>query len=72
MDCIEEIMKLIPDWSIDCIITDPPYWTTACKRDTVIPFWFNVGTTQKNYKAKRSYCVILKRALLALHWGWVI
>jgi len=37
MDCIEW-MKLIPDWSIDCIITDPPYWTTACKWDTVIPF----------------------------------
>ena len=37
MDCIEG-MKLIPDWSIDCIITDPPYWTTACKRDIVIPF----------------------------------
>ena len=25
MDCIEG-MKLIPDNSIDCIITDPPYW----------------------------------------------
>lgn len=25
MDCIEW-MKLIPDWSIDCILTDPPYW----------------------------------------------
>jgi len=37
MDCIEW-MKLIPDWSIDCIITDPPYWTTACKWDTIIPF----------------------------------
>jgi len=37
MDCIEW-MKLIPDWSIDCIITDPPYWTTACKRDNIIPF----------------------------------
>ena len=37
MDCIEG-MKLIPDWSIDCIITDPPYGTTACKRDIVIPF----------------------------------
>jgi len=31
-------MKQIPDGSIDAIITDPPYWTTACKRDTVIPF----------------------------------
>ena len=37
MDCIEG-MKLIPDGSIDAIITDPPYWTTACKWDTVIPF----------------------------------
>ena len=37
MDCIEW-MKLIPDWSIDAIITDPPYWTTACKWDTIIPF----------------------------------
>ena len=36
-DCLE-LMKQIPDWSIDCIITDPPYWTTACKWDIVIPF----------------------------------
>ena len=36
-DCLE-IMPLIPDNSIDCIITDPPYGTTACKWDSVIPF----------------------------------
>lgn len=36
-DCLE-FMKDIQDWSIDAIITDPPYWTTACKWDTVIPF----------------------------------
>lgn len=36
-DCLE-IMKSIPDGSIDAIITDPPYGTTACKWDTVIPF----------------------------------
>ena len=36
-DCLE-IMKSIPDGSIDCIITDPPYGTTACKWDSVIPF----------------------------------
>lgn len=36
-DCFD-ILKDIPDGSIDCIITDPPYWTTACKWDTVIPF----------------------------------
>jgi site-specific DNA-methyltransferase (adenine-specific) len=36
-ECIEQ-MKLIPDASIDAIITDPPYGTTACKWDSVIPF----------------------------------
>ena len=36
-DCLE-IMKGIPDGSIDAIITDPPYGTTACKWDSVIPF----------------------------------
>jgi len=35
-DCLEE-MKSIPDGSIDAIITDPPYGTTACKWDSVIP-----------------------------------
>ena len=36
-DCLE-VMKGIPDASIDAIITDPPYGTTACKWDSVIPF----------------------------------
>jgi site-specific DNA-methyltransferase (adenine-specific) len=36
-DCLE-LMKSIPDKSIDSIITDPPYGTTACKWDSVIPF----------------------------------
>lgn len=36
-DCLE-LMKSIPDCSIDAIITDPPYGTTACKWDSVIPF----------------------------------
>lgn len=36
-DCLEE-MKNIPDGSIDLILTDPPYGTTACKWDSVIPF----------------------------------
>ena len=31
-------MKDIPDDSIDAVICDPPYGTTACKWDTVIPF----------------------------------
>ena len=36
-DCLEG-MKRIPDASIDCIICDLPYGTTACKWDIVIPF----------------------------------
>ena len=36
-DCLE-LMKDIPNGSIDAIITDPPYGTTACKWDSVIPF----------------------------------
>ena len=34
-DCIE-VMKNIPDGSIDMICCDPPYGTTACKWDSVI------------------------------------
>ena len=36
-DCLE-IMKSMPDKSIDLVLTDPPYGTTACKWDVVIPF----------------------------------
>jgi len=36
-DCLE-VMKDIADGSIDAIITDPPYGTTACKWDSVIDF----------------------------------
>lgn len=36
-DCLE-LMKDIPDKSIDLILCDLPYGTTACKWDTVIPF----------------------------------
>ena len=36
-DCLE-VMKQIPSGSIDAIITDPPYGTTACKWDSVIDF----------------------------------
>jgi site-specific DNA-methyltransferase (adenine-specific) len=36
-DCLE-LMKSIPDKSIDAIICDLPYGTTACKWDSVIPF----------------------------------
>jgi site-specific DNA-methyltransferase (adenine-specific) len=38
-DCLEKMDKLIEQGVIvDAIITDPPYGTTACKWDSVIPF----------------------------------
>ena len=36
-DCLQ-VMKQIPDASVDACITDPPYGTTACSWDAVIPF----------------------------------
>jgi site-specific DNA-methyltransferase (adenine-specific) len=36
-DCLE-VMKDIPDKSVDMILADLPYGTTACKWDTIIPF----------------------------------
>jgi site-specific DNA-methyltransferase (adenine-specific) len=36
-DCLE-LMKQIPDGSVDMILCDLPYGTTACKWDSVIPF----------------------------------
>jgi len=38
-DCLEFMDKLIEQGvMVDAIITDPPYGTTACKWDSVIPF----------------------------------
>jgi len=34
-DCLE-LMKEIPDGSVDMVLTDPPYGTTQCKWDSVI------------------------------------
>ena len=36
-ECLEQ-MKSIESGSVDAIICDPPYGTTACKWDSVIPF----------------------------------
>lgn len=35
-DCLE-LMKDIPDQSVDLVLTDPPYGTTRCSWDSVIP-----------------------------------
>jgi DNA modification methylase len=55
-DCLE-VMKLIPNKSIDAIITDPPYGTTACKWDSVIPF--DLMWTQLNRIIKDNGAIVL-------------
>jgi site-specific DNA-methyltransferase (adenine-specific) len=38
-DCLEVMDRLIAEGiKFDAVITDPPYGTTACKWDTIIPF----------------------------------
>ena len=36
-DCMK-LMKEIPDGSVDLVLCDPPYGTTACSWDSVLPF----------------------------------
>jgi site-specific DNA-methyltransferase (adenine-specific) len=55
-DCLE-LMKTIPGGSIDAIITDPPYGTTACKWDSVIPF--NLMWDQLNRIIKPNGAIVL-------------
>ena len=52
-DCLEE-MKRIPDKSVDMVLADLPYGTTACKWDVVIPFeplWEQYKRIIKDYGA---------------------
>lgn len=49
-DCLEK-MKLLPDRSVDMILCDPPYGTTACKWDAIIPFdllWLELNRVIKD------------------------
>ena len=55
-DCLE-VMVWLPDASVDMILCDLPYGTTACKWDTVIPFeplW-----AQYRRVAKRNAAIVL-------------
>ena len=52
-DCLDRL-KDIPDGSVDLILTDPPYGTTGCKWDNVIPFepmWIEVWRVLKKARA---------------------
>lgn len=55
-DCLES-MKDIPDDSVDLILCDLPYGTTACKWDSIIPF----EPLWENYKriSKKNAAIVL-------------
>lgn len=58
-DCLE-LMKEIPDKSIDMILCDLPYGTTACKWDSQLPLDTLWGGVFKSNKRQWSYCLILR------------
>ena len=61
-DCLE-LMKNIPDKSIDCIICDLPYGTTSCSWDIVIPFdklWEQYNRILK----KRRYSNFIRKSTI--------
>ena len=55
-DCLE-LMKSIPDKSVDMCLTDPPYGTTACKWDLVIPFEPMWAELKRIVKDKGAVCL---------------
>jgi site-specific DNA-methyltransferase (adenine-specific) len=59
-DCLE-VMKDIPDKSIDMILCDLPYGTNACKWDTIIPF----EPLWEQYKR-----IIKDNGAICLYWIW--
>ena len=67
-DCLEK-MKEIPDQSVDMILTDPPYGTTDCKWDVVIPFepmWKELKRVIKPGGAICFFCAEIFTAQLVL------
>jgi len=55
-DCLE-LMKDIPDNSIDLVLTDPPYGTTHCKWDTVIDFELMWKELKRVTKDRGAICL---------------
>lgn len=55
-DCLEK-MQDIPAGSIDLILTDPPYGTTACKWDSIIPL--DLMWTQLKRVIKKNGAIVL-------------
>jgi site-specific DNA-methyltransferase (adenine-specific) len=80
-DCLE-IMKQIPDGSVDMILCDLPYGTTECKWDAIIPFstlWIQYERVAKENAAIAltasqpftSALVMSNPLLFRTSWIWV-
>ena len=80
-DCLDHMVE-IPDGSVDLVLTDPPYGTTACKWDAVIPFqpmWAQVRRVLKPNGAAvftaaqpfSSALVMSNPDMFAYQWVWV-
>ena len=62
-DCLE-LMKSIPDGSVDMILTDPPYGTTQNKWDSVIDLetmWKEVWRVLKPFRFREALKAILQK-----------
>ena len=81
MDCLEG-MKAIPDGSVDAVICDLPYGTTACAWDSVIPFdklWEQYRRIAKPSAAFVLFCCQPFTSALVMsnpkhykhHWIWL-
>jgi len=77
-DCLE-VMKDIPDKSVDMVLTDPPFGTTGCKWDAVIPFdlmWTELKRIIKPKKAILLFssqpftCVLGASNIESLRYSW--
>lgn len=79
-DCLEQ-MRNIPDHSIDLILTDPPYGTTACKWDSIIPLepmWEQLKRVIKSNGAivlfgQEPFCSLVRVSNLSdfkYDWHW--
>lgn len=79
-DCLD-LMQDIPDKSIDMILCDLPYGTTACKWDTIIPFpplWEQYDRVIKDNGAIVLFCsqpftsvlIVSNLKLYKYTWTW--
>jgi DNA modification methylase len=78
-DCLD-VMREIEDGSVDMVLCDPPYGTTACKWDAVIPFepmWAHVKRVLKKngaavFTAQTPFDKMLGASNIAdLRYEWI-